>query len=120
MFQLNRPRSLNPPMKNVVGSTYAETKTEIAAKRRVELENEANRLAAARIAAEPPRKSSVWFGVLMILFLVVALAGVGFGVYEYFAAEDLREENASLRETNSVLDAELTNLYRTQAENKNF
>ena len=95
MFQLNKPKSINPPMQNVVGNTFAETKT--AARQRQEIEAEAARLAAEEIAHEPPRKSSVWFGVLTIIFLVIALIGVGFGVYEYFQAESLREENASLK-----------------------
>lgn len=89
--------SLNPPMKNVVGETYAETRAELETREKAEIERRAAKLAEKEIASLPPQKSSVWFAVLTIIFLIIALAGVGFGVYEYFENEKLRDEIINLQ-----------------------
>ncbi len=109
-LHLNNKNSLHPPMKNVVGNTYAETRAEIEARKKAEQEAEMLKFASEPPASEPPKKSSVWFAVLTIIFLIVALAGVGFGVFEYF-------ENESLKTKNDQLTAEYDSLktsYETQ------
>lgn len=96
-LHLNNQKSIVPPMKNVVGDTYAETKAEIEARKRAEALAEMAKMEAATPApVEPPKKSSIWFSVLTILFLLIALAGVGFGVFEYTQNETLKENYEKL------------------------
>ena len=95
-LQLNRPRGIVPPMKNVVGNTYAETRSEIEARERAIAEMEAAQIAAREAANAPVKKASVWFSVLTIIFLVVALLGTGFGIFEYIQNITLREDYAKL------------------------
>lgn len=82
-LQLNKPTGIVPPMKNVVGSTYAETRSEIEARKRAEAEAEAALLAAREAKNAPAKKSSVWFAVLTVVFLLIALLATGFGIFEY-------------------------------------
>lgn len=102
-LQLNKPRGIVPPMKNVVGSTYAETRSELEARERATAEAEAALLAAREAANGPAKKSSVWFAILSVLFLIIALAGTGFGFYEY-------TKNISLEENYNRLEKDYIEL----------
>lgn len=88
-FHLNNQNSLHPPMQDVVGNSHAETKAEIEARRRAEQEAEMARLASENTSPEAPHKYSLWFAFLTIIFLLVALAGAGFGVWEYFENKEI-------------------------------
>ena len=103
MLQLNRPRSIVPPMQDVVGNTYAETRSEREAKQRAELESELALARAREEAAQKPKKAMLWLGVLSIIFLLVALAGVGFGVLMYTENTNLKEELDTLNKNYSAL-----------------
>ncbi|MBQ6396115.1 hypothetical protein IJH89_00850 [Candidatus Saccharibacteria bacterium] len=98
-LQLNKPRGIVPPMKNVVGNTYAETRAEIEARQRAEAEAEAALFAAREAANAPVKKSSIWFSVLTVIFLLIALAGTGFGVYEYVRNQSLQDSLDSLEKS---------------------
>jgi len=98
-LQLNKPKSIVPPMKNVVGNTYAETRSEIEARERAAAEAEAALLAAREAKNAPAKKSSVWFAVLTVVFLIIALLGTGFGVYEYTKNLTLEESYDALEKS---------------------
>ena len=111
-LHLNSPDSLHPRMQDVMGSTHAETRAESEARKRAESEAEMTRFALTEppMPAEPPRKSSVLFGVLTVIFLLVALAGTGFGVYEYFENEKLKTAYSLLEQDYQSVKEELTEL----------
>lgn len=122
MLQLNRPKSIVPPMKNVVGNTYAETRAEMKAKQRAEEEAQAALLRAQKEAAEKPRRSTLWLGVLTIVFLVIALAGSAFGVIMYSQNTSLLEANVELQNNYKQAKAKITELesaYTTAQERLN-
>ena len=98
MLQLNRPRGIVPPMKNVVGNTYAETRAEMEAKQRADLESELALARAREAAAEKPKKATLWLGVLTIVFLTVALGTTAFGIFMYDQNTKLQEEYLELNQ----------------------
>ena len=102
MLQLNRPRGIVPPMKNVVGNTYAETRAEMEAKQRADLESELALARAREEAAEKPKKTTLWLGILTIVFLVIALAAAGFGIFMYDQNTKLLDEYSNLEEEHSA------------------
>ena len=122
---LNDARPIVPPMQNVLGDTHAETKTELAARARAEQAAVAAEQAARE--AKVNKKSPVSI-VLALVFGFLALAAIGFAVYEYLEndklqaeldrtksyyaeaqahIETLEEDNKALTATNEALQAEL-------------
>ena len=116
-LHLNNTNSRHPPMKNVVGNTYAETRAEIEARKRAEEAAKLAKLEANRpVPTTPPKKSSVWFAVLTVLFLLIALAGTGFGVFEYFENETLKENYSNLENDFLKLESERDSLLEDLTE----
>ncbi|MBQ6130510.1 hypothetical protein IJI72_02380 [Candidatus Saccharibacteria bacterium] len=110
-LQLNKPQGIVPPMKNVVGGTYAETRSEIEARERAAAETEAALLAAREAKNAPAKKSSVWFAVLTVIFLLIALLGTGLGIYEY-------TKNLSLEESYNKLEEDYIELKNSADETR--
>lgn len=98
-------------MKNVVGGTYAETRSEIEARERAAAETEAALLAAREAKNAPAKKSSVWFAVLTVIFLLIALLGTGLGIYEY-------TKNLSLEESYNKLEEDYIELKNSADETR--
>lgn len=122
MLQLNRPRSIVPPMQNVVGNTYAETRAEMEAKQRADLEAELALARAREEAAEKPKKSVLWLGILSIIFLVIALGATAFAIFMYDQNIKLQDEYTSLdQDYNSALRrvSELEDAYAKTQERLN-
>ena len=102
-------------MEDVVKGTHAETRAESERRKQAASEAEMTKFALKEpiVAVEPPKKSSVWFAVLTIVFLIAALLGVGFGVYEYFQNETLKTRYNDLEKTY----LELKELYDSSIQN---
>lgn len=110
---LNNAKPIVPPMQNVVGDTHAETRREIEARARAE---------QAQLAAlqQKANKKSPISTVLALIFGFLAIAAIGFSVYEYLENDKLKAElqdaqsryleadarNTELSETNSKLRAQ--------------
>lgn len=111
-LHLNNQNSLHPGMKDVMGSSHAETRAESEARKRAEAEAEMARFAMRESPApsEPPKKSSVLFAVLTVIFTLIALAGTGFGVFEYFQNDSLKRDYADLERDYIELKDEFSSL----------
>ena len=109
MSVFNDPKSIVPPMKNVVGNTYAERRADADMARHAAEAAEAARLAAFA-EADAAKKANKWFLVLSVIFAVIAVSGAGFGIYEYLSNSKLREENATLSTRNTDLLNEVETL----------
>lgn len=115
IFQLNKPRSIVPPMANVVGDTHAETRDEYEARRRAEL-GQVLPPTPAPATPEPAPKTSLWFIILSVVFAIIAIAGAGFGIYQYTENDKLRTTNASLEAELKTASSELTRTKRLYSD----
>ena len=83
-------------MKNVVGNTHAETRVEIAARARAEQAAQAAALAALE---EKANKKSPISLIFTLVFGFLAIAAIGFAIYQYTENDKLKAE---LENTKSI------------------
>ncbi len=110
MFNNNGP--IVPPMKDVLGDSYAETRTEIEARERAKQAADAAQLAANEQAAQ---KKFPWLALLAILFgfaTVIAVAVIFLKQTEY---DKLKQE---LDTVTSSYNSALQNVETLEKENK--
>ena len=134
---LNDARPIVPPMQNVVGNTHAETRHEIEARARAE---QAARQAELAALEQKANKKSPVSTVFAIVFGFLALAAIGFSVYEYLENDklqaelkdanaryseadarntELSETNSKLRQRNSALEEELNSIKNPSEDTDN-
>ena len=105
---LNNARPIVPPMQNVVGDTHAETRREIEARARAE---------QAQLAAlqQKANKKSPISTVLALIFGFLAIAAIGFSVYEYLENDKLKAELQDAQSRYLEADARNTELSETNS-----